>query len=172
MTGLFEVIASENREDKLPNRQATAVAEARVDERFGSFLRGSKGEYEFEQRLALVQDDLNEVVRAVADELGASNADHISGSLIENFKRNIVKKVARGLRPCEYCGGTGEDEQYGPCAYCGGRGKVVDDLDEPMAENVRHDFKPTHSKVARRPRLCPYHNEVVGISLADAAACI
>jgi hypothetical protein len=68
MTGVFEVLAGDNFEERRNNRKAVAVANRRAHTRFAGFLSTAADKDDFEARLDLIDTDLQRVVGEVADE--------------------------------------------------------------------------------------------------------
>lgn len=112
--GLFEHLATDDSHDRVNGRKAAAVAQKRVADRFGLFMQRSASAEERASRLELIQDELNEVVAAVADEYGVD-----------------AQRLA----------------------------KVVEEALAVREASTVHE--------ARRPKMCPYHREVMDISLAS-----
>jgi hypothetical protein len=121
MSGLFEVIASEQHEERLAARKAVVLSNQRVDDRFGAFLRAAETDIgDYTARLELVRDDIKQVVAVACEETGSDNADAITESILSRLTPQPVAT---------------------------------------RTASVEHE--------ARKPKLCPYHKEVMDISLAQ-----
>jgi len=70
MSGIFEELEMFDEGDKVATRQAIAVANKRFNDKFAGFLRQASSKREFEGRLALVEQDINNMVADVANEYG------------------------------------------------------------------------------------------------------
>lgn len=99
MTGIFEVLASEENDNREANRKALTVARVRARERFGSFIGAAKTRQEFDQRFALIEDDYKELVRVACEEHGCVDQDAVDRSLRESFE---IRESVRRPRMCPY----------------------------------------------------------------------
>lgn len=73
MSGLFEHLAAFDEGDRTARRQAAAVANKRVQDRFGSFLGASRSTQEFAARMSVVSSDLEAAVREACAEFGVDH---------------------------------------------------------------------------------------------------
>lgn len=123
MTSFLEVDAANESLTRTASRKTVIAAKARVDERFGDFLRQAATAEEFDQRLALVHEDLEAVVKEAASE-------YEGNSSLEQY----IKTIVDSIRPAE-----------------------------PKTASVHE---------SRKVKMCPFHKDVVDISLAaeDARA--
>lgn len=116
MSGLFEHIAAFDEGTKIAHRKAVAVARKRVLDRVGGFLRNATDQ-DREARLALVNDDINDIVVEAVTEYGGE---------LEHVNSAVREAINAGLEAT------------------------------PVVEL---------QKEARRPKMCPYHSELVDSSL-------
>jgi hypothetical protein len=77
MADIFEFLAFQAEEDNEPLRKAASIAVSRA-ERIFPFLAKSETANEFSSRLALVQDDIDQIVKEACEEFGYGDAEHIS----------------------------------------------------------------------------------------------
>lgn len=124
MTSFIDVIAAENDSNILAERQATIVANIRVQEQFSSFVQKTASTQGFETAIAFIDSEITEVVRGAAAEFG-----------VEDSTERIASIVKAKLAP------------------------------EPS--NVRIASSNIEPRESRRPKMCPFHKEVVDISLAQ-----
>jgi hypothetical protein len=83
MTGIFEVLAADDSQERLAGRQATVLANMRVNERLGKFLREADSQEEWGARLDLVHDDIDAIVADACAEVGYA-AQGITRAVIES----------------------------------------------------------------------------------------
>jgi hypothetical protein len=148
MSDLFHFLAADDSNERRVQRVATAVANKRVKDQFGAFFANAT-QTDLAARLALVEDDVKQLVADVVEEHGgdpikieAAIMRSLSGA--EHLKEyQFKKKDSEGV-------GTEEKEES-------------DDSDEPDEDDVNP--KEASVKEARRPKMCPYHSEVTDISL-------
>lgn len=120
MTSLFDAIELDDRTNQSISRKAVVLANHRVDQRLGNFVKAASTSDEREARLSLVQDDLESIVAGACQEIGSGDPAKIAAQI-----RTRLAEV----------------------------------------EDAGHRTASVHE--ARRPKLCPYHAEVVDISLAQ-----
>ena len=78
MSDVFEYLDAKAREENIPFKNAAAVAIDRAERRFGSFVAGSKGEKEFNSRIALVEEEILKIATNVCEEQGFDDPQHIA----------------------------------------------------------------------------------------------
>lgn len=93
MTSLFQVIAADQTESTLAVRKAAVLANHRVGERLGAFIRGAATTEERAQRLSLVREDLDAIVAGAVQEIGSGDP------------AKIAEQIATRLAACE-CGAS------------------------------------------------------------------
>lgn len=126
MSGLFENLAATDDSAYIAHRQATAVANKRVKDRFGAFLANAAGNGDFAARLALVEDDIAEVVRDVVAEYGG-DVDKIASAIRQSMMPGMPGAMpgmpgAPGGAPGGMPGMPGAGMAGGQCPQCGGVG--------------------------------------------------
>jgi len=94
MSGIFEELEMFDEGDKVATRQAIAVANKRFNDKFAGFLRQASSKKEFESRLALVEQDIDNMVADVAYEYGG-DAEKIATSIkmaFEAMEGNLINQ--------------------------------------------------------------------------------
>lgn len=160
----FDFIARDDDAPVIAARKALALASKRVEDRFGAFLARVSGA-DTTARFELIREDFDAVVAAACEEVGHEDV----GGLTRLLWNDRISRVS-GDNPFakkdsdddddKKCDCKGDEE----CAKC----KKDDDDDKkgnPFAKKDSSRTASTHE--ARKPKLCPYHNEVMGISLAQ-----
>lgn len=140
IAGLFEVIAADESQVRLANRKALVLAETRLEKTVGQFLAASKSYEEFDTRYSLVSDEFSGIVQGACDEIGV-DSDDIAKTLHTRY-RNVACKS-------DFDPSNWSDEE---------RDEREDEIDDDSKKSSVHE--------ARKPRMCPYHNEIVDIALA------
>jgi hypothetical protein len=84
MSGLFEHLAADDSDLRLAHRKATAVANKRVQDRFGAFLAAANTPEELSARLSVVRSDIQSVVESACSELGG-DPQVIGTSILANL---------------------------------------------------------------------------------------
>jgi hypothetical protein len=120
-TSFLEIIAHEDDNSALNLRKATVTAKTRVEQRFGSFLRGATSHEDFRARCAHVQDDVLSIIAATKDEFGVED----NGAIATAINASYIKPP------------------------------------QPKEASVHE---------SRKPKMCPFHKDVVDISLAAGDA--
>src|SRR4051812_5185118 len=115
MAGLFEHLAAFDEGARTAQRKAVAVARKRVLDRVGAFIRNATDQ-DREARLALVNDDIQEIISDTVAEYGGDP---------QNVEAAVREAIGAGLEPTP---------------------------------------EVTMEKEARRPKMCPYHSELVDSS--------
>lgn len=136
---VFDVMETDHTQQRVAARQALALAHKRVESNLGRFLRAAQSEDEFFERLALVQEDFAGFVTTASVEVGHEHPEHIAAALRDSYR------LAAGV---EFEKTEGEEEEE----------------DEDEKKKKKFPFSSSVHE-ARRPRMCPYHNEVVNASL-------
>ena len=72
---LFEHISATDNSERVANRRAAAVAAKRFDDQFGAFVKGASSTEEFNSRVALIENDLNDMVDAVVEDHGGNSRE-------------------------------------------------------------------------------------------------
>lgn len=88
-TSLFDVLAQDDTDIRVAQRRALALAQTRVENRMGAFLRGARSEEEFEQRLALLMDDFTGAVRTASTETGYDSPEHIAEAVKQHYAEQV-----------------------------------------------------------------------------------
>jgi len=145
MSGIFEELEMFDEGDKVVTRQAIAAATKRFNDNFGGFLRQASTEKEFNNRLALVDADINNMVADVVTEYGGS-ADKITSAVKETVKTAFAPTTpsANEYPMCENCGGHG-------CDKC---------TNDPEASKTASEKRPEHLKAQDEIQLAEEHSQV------------
>lgn len=83
-SGVFEHLAAFDESAQIASRKAVAVAHKRVEDYIGPFVRNAASAADVEARLALVEDDVDQIVADTVEEYGG-NAKHIKASIREHL---------------------------------------------------------------------------------------
>lgn len=145
--GLFEHIAQFDDGQRVAQRTAAAVAQKRVADRFGNFLKQAGDDpVELRARLTFIEDDVRQIVAEVAEEhegdverLQEAIDEHLRGDGVtdlddelEEAPSAVGQKAAGGHKPgCE-------------CGFCKNKGKLPgseknDDSDNDSSEESDSD---------------------------------
>ncbi len=157
----FDFIARDDDAPVVAGRKALALANKRIEDRFGAFLARVSGA-DTTARFELIRDDFDAVVAAACEEVGHEDV----GGLTRLLWNDRISRVS-GENPFAKKDSDDDDEKKcdckgdEECAKC----KKDDKKGNPFAKKDSSRTASTHE--ARKPKLCPYHNEVMGISLAQ-----
>jgi hypothetical protein len=91
--GLFEHLAADDSDERTARRRAIAVAQKRVDDRFGAFLAAAETPCERTARLDVVRGDIQEVIASACGEYGG-DPKVIETSI---FKHLATKEHMKGV---------------------------------------------------------------------------
>jgi len=166
---VFDYLEADNSERLKASRTSMRVANKRVKDQYGEFLSAAENFEDHKARLDLVSDNIKETIHEVVSEYGGDPAS-IEASILRNLSG--VEKLAPG-------------DQHLPASPKRNRqyehikeqlieaGKSEDEAKEEAARTVnkqraeKGETKDSSVHESRRPKLCPYHSEVVDISLAS-----
>jgi hypothetical protein len=198
--GLFEHLAVTDDSERVSARQAAAVASKRVKDLLGEFVSRSASAEEREARLALVKEDVEQVVSSVVDEYGG-DYDKVLATVRESLSPPLGEGVGpsdptgprfhpsdlgvEGVDPnsvqdCPNCGGPGFESACEHCGYdpAAESERRYFDLADPAyqndlrghnyseePQNDAYDEYYSSVRESRRPKMCPYHSELVDSSL-------
>jgi hypothetical protein len=145
MSGIFEELEMFDEGDKVVTRQAIAAATKRFNDNFAGFLRQASTEKEFNNRLALVDTDINNMVADVVTEYGG-DADKIASAVKETVKTAFAPTTpaANEYPMCENCGGHG-------CDKC---------TNDPEASKTASEDRPEHLEAQDEVQLAEEHSQV------------
>lgn len=87
-TSVFDAMELDHTQQRLAARNALALAHIRVENALGAFLSSSVGSDEFEARLASVKPEMEAYVSSACEECGHDKPEHITASLIDNYRVN------------------------------------------------------------------------------------
>jgi hypothetical protein len=168
---LFDYLEADESHKRKEQRTALRVANKRVKDRFGSFLSVAENFEDHKSRLDLVSDDIQETIQQVVSEYGGDPTS-IEASILRSLSG--VHKLAPGDDHLPAASDKRNRQYEHIKEDCEKRGKSEDECKELAARTVnkqRAENGETKSHTAsvhesRRPKLCPYHSEVVDISLA------
>lgn len=139
--GVFEVLAASEEDVRLSSRKALLLSEQRVNERLGKWLSQANAQT-FDSVFSYTKDEFEGIVAQACEETGHGNPEAIAKTLEAHYRPLADKKKL-----------PWDDDD--------------DDSDEDENEDPASG-KKSSTRTARRPRMCPYHNEVVDISLGSA----
>lgn len=127
---LFDAIEADNSQQRVAARTALNVANVRVANTMGAFLRGARNEEEFFARLGLVSEDLADMVYTAAEECGHDDYKSIYSSIVQHYA-----EMAKGEDSVEFDispvqRDEDEEEEAGPTPL--GKKADINPLD-PMA---------------------------------------
>jgi hypothetical protein len=182
MSGLFEHLAADDEMGRIARRKAIAVANKRVADRFGEFLTDTDAEAVTE-RLDLVGEEFDNAIRDACDEQGVEDHEPIIASIRESFlKKKLAKPLSEG-EECSTCNSV-QEEDVEECSTCRGaqdadalgispfteneKDRGMDEIPDEAYDVIEQRHKRKHEgsvKEARRPKMCPYHKELVNASL-------
>lgn len=160
---LFDYIARDDDAPVIAGRQALSLASKRIEERFGNFLsRTASGDTL--ARLELIREDFDAVVATVCAEVGHEDV----GTLTRTLWNDRIARISGENPFAKKDDDDDEDED-------GDKKDKKDDKDDKDKKTFPFDKKEKDSRTAstheaRKPKLCPYHGEVMGISLAQGEA--
>lgn len=140
----FEHLAKNDDTAQKLAHKASVLANTRVRNKFSRFLDAATTVEDRAARIALVTDEIRETVAAACEEVG-----HAGSAAVESAIFNRLGGGADHLK--EY--------QFKPA----GESDDKDDDTEEEAEDG--DSKEASTKESRRPKMCPYHKELVDASL-------
>lgn len=164
---VFDYMARDDDSHVIAGRQALSLSSKRVDERFSAFLSASGTDVA--GRLELIRDDFNAVVAAACEEVGHADVEGLTSTLWNDQVSRISGENPFAKKDDDddddKCDCKGDEE----CAKCKKKDKKDDDdKGNPFAKKDSSRIASVHE--ARKPKVCPYHNEVMGISLAQGEA--
>ena len=163
--GIFEDLTLNDEVGRVARRKAIAVANKRVDDRFGDFIKAASSAEEAEERFGLIKEDLENSVKEACAEF---DVDHgpVLASINKKFER---EKTHQELEREEMAREHNEKVDKNK-----NKDKDKDKNEDDEVFNVGHpgwdnNFGPAGKaaslKEARRPKMCPYHSELVNASL-------
>lgn len=152
--GVFEVIANDDSQARLASRQALVLSETRIAQRLGKLLGNATTGADFDARFSYVEDDFKGIVQTACEEVGHGKPEAIVASLKAHL-RNAADDEKDKLEE--------EDSHLPPQER---------QFVHPNYDDDEEDEKTSSVREARKPKMCPYHSEIVDISLGagDAAA--
>lgn len=126
MSGLFEHIAQFDDGQRVAGRQAAAVAQKRISDRFGSYLGLSKDSEERTARLGFIEDDLRQIVADVAEEYNA-DIENLQDAIDEHLKGEGVTDLNGDLEEAPSAVGhksAGGHASDCDCGFCQNKGNL------------------------------------------------
>lgn len=96
---LFESLEADQTHQRVASRRALALADTRVADKMGQFLRGARNEEEFLARLGLVQEDFDWLVHSASEEVGYEHPEYIKKTIIASY--HVSEKVNFAETPAE-----------------------------------------------------------------------
>lgn len=145
MSGLFEDISQFDEGVRISRRQAAAVAQKRVADHVGGYLRLAKSTEEYDARLNFVSDDIRKIVADVAEEY-ETDKDRLLEAIDEHLKGDGVSDLTDDLEGAPSAVGVGHQAGgHKPgceCGFCKNKGKLpgtTDDEDEESDSEESED---------------------------------
>lgn len=164
MYGLFDDISQFDEGQQISRRQAAAVAQKRVSDRVGSYLKVAKSPEEYAARLDFVSDDVRQIVAEVAEEYNADH-DKLLDAIDEHLKGDGVTDIDAELEDAPSAVGVKAAGGHKPgctCGFCKNKGNLpgtVDqdeqedkDASEPTEDDDEGVEKDASTHVAEAPR--------------------
>lgn len=136
---VFDVLASDDADRRLAQRKALALAEVRLDNTLGRFLRAAVTTEEFQARMGAVQEDFARHVAEASAEVGYDQPERILPILASNIERTRRWQPKHTFAPPgpQYqgpaypnpdaalpAGPGGEDDHLGPPSFPNGSPNV------------------------------------------------
>lgn len=191
MSGLFEHLAANDEMGRIAQRKAIAVATKRVNDRYADFILSEDDADAINERLDLVSNEFDQAVQDACDEHGVEDHEPIVAAIRQAFLEKASAKGMGSEARCIECESLKEDQSADLCHDCNARkrprksseenmpewleehfeekneGASKEEEDKDVAEEEDEDEKAKESSVkeARRPKMCPYHKELVNASL-------
>lgn len=177
--GMFEEIYMDKTAQDKANKASLAVARKRVSDHFGHFLHQANTKDEFATRLELAESDIRQAIHAACDEYGG-NHEMIYNIVVSEFvpfekgqnshdKKEKSEEKDDDEEEEENAKHSSESQENVTCFNCGGSVNKNGNCKECGQYNVPGKGmtdKEASVKESRRPKLCPYHSEVMDVSLA------
>lgn len=157
MSGLFEHIAAFDEGARIASRKATAVATKRVVDRYASFLANAQSPQDRLARLALVEDEVRQVVAdAVAEYAPDSDVESLQEAILDHLKGDGVTDINAELEdaPSAVGSGTISSREAGghasdcTCGFCANKGKLPGGDSEDEAEEDEGEEKEASARTA------------------------
>jgi hypothetical protein len=126
MSGLFEDLAQFDDGKRVAGRQAAAVAQKRVADRFGSYLKIAKNADEYAARLSFVEDDVRQIVADVAEEYNA-DLENLQETIDDHLKGDGVTDLDGDLEEAPSAVGhkaAGGHASDCTCGFCKNKGNL------------------------------------------------
>lgn len=127
MSGLFEHMANFDDTERTTRRQAAAVAQKRVSDRFDHFIaRAGDDKVERQARLDLIADDIRQIVADVAEEYGA-DTEKLQEAIDEHLEGDGVTDVDGELEEAPSAVGSKAAAGHASdctCGFCQNKGNL------------------------------------------------
>jgi hypothetical protein len=152
---LFDNLEMDITQQRIASRRALALAHTRVEHNLGRFLRGARTEAEFEERLALLQEDFAGFVTTASAEVGHTHPEHIAAALKDHYR--LAVGPGSPIDPWGSADMKGFNQEYGQapepgvCALCANK----DSSFCPQCMAIQHEMKqqapydPMHAMAAK-----------------------
>jgi hypothetical protein len=191
--GLFEYLAKNDESQRVANRKAVAVANKRVSDHFGPFLKNASSEEEFDARFSMIEDDIFATVASVCEEYKIEKPQAVTEAITSNIKESFLDGLLHGIGDTvkgvanmfgggqmpgggavpgimqQLPGSGGSSTTPEPPAP--GEGSIGTIMQQGstncpcQGQCVCGKSRTAFTRQARRPKMCPYHREVLDISL-------
>lgn len=147
MTSVFDVLAADDRDERLAFRKAAAVTQARVENVYGTWVRQDPS------RLSFVEDEIRAIAAQAAEEFGVKDSTTIADVVLG---AGWEKDADCGKDHDKKGDDNGEDEPKSDKLPWNKKDDGDDDDDDKKESSIHE---------ARKPKMCPFHKDVVDISL-------
>jgi hypothetical protein len=148
MSSLFDVIAADENDSRLAFRKAAAVTQARVENVYGAWIRQDPA------RLSFVEDEIRAIAAQAGEEFGVKDSTTIADVVLG---AGWEKDADCGKDHDKKDDDNGEDEPKSD--------KLPWNKDEDDDSDKDDDKKESSVRESRKPKMCPFHKDVVDISL-------
>lgn len=137
MTSLFDDINQFDEGFLAARREAVAVAQKRVQDRVGSYLKVAKTAEEYDARLSYVSDDVRQIVADVAEEFSIDH-DKLADAIDEHLKGDGITDIDAELADAPSAVGQKAAGGHKPgctCGFCKNKGNLPGRVDQKEQED-------------------------------------
>jgi len=86
---LFESLDADQTQQRVASRRALALADTRIANTMGQFLRGAQNVEEFAERLGLVQEDFDWLITSAAEEVGYDQPELLKETITASYREAV-----------------------------------------------------------------------------------
>lgn len=138
MTSFLDVIANDENDKRRIARKAAVLSQTRITNRFGSFIE-ARGD----SAIDYLEEEIATVVAGACEEVGEENVEATLATVVQSIKST-------------------------PPAFKKEDGKEDEEEEDEAPEEEGDSVRTASIHEARKPKMCPYHKDVVDISLASS----